>query len=169
MDVFYTLDKDDRLIETGGWWDQFAAENDGADAASGKVLGKSLWAFIESAEIRDYLEAVFGSSRDNKAQLCLPYRCDSPARPRLFQMVIDPLPSGGLILRHTAVKRFVPMLTSVSSGAHPHMTDTYCAICHSVPKGDLRIDPANMSGAPDPHEGVPFCPNCASVVAAARA
>ena len=161
MDSFYLLDGDDIITQTGGWWDQFAQQNDGSASLSEAVEGRALWGFVSGEQTRDYLGAVLGHVRETGQTALFPYRCDSPAQPRLFQMIVDPMPRQALVVRHRLVQRFMPTFVRAPDDAEPHGgSPSHCPICYSVRLNGASLDPADHSGSRAPHDGLRFCPDC---------
>jgi hypothetical protein len=85
--LVYHIDERDRLCEVSSTWAQFALDNDGAAVMPERVLGRSLWDFIEDAHIRElYRQMVNRARSGHTAQF--EYRCDAPEWRRLYRMTI---------------------------------------------------------------------------------
>jgi hypothetical protein len=86
-DLVYRIDAGDRLCHVNAEWDAFAIANGGAAVDSGRVLGRSLWAFIgEPGVISLYRTLVAGARQGRKARLR--FRCDGPAERRLLELTV---------------------------------------------------------------------------------
>lgn len=103
MKTYYILNANNIILETGGDWDRFASENDGAAAMGDQVRGHSLWRFVQGDGVRSYLNAVLFSCRSQGRGLVLPLRCDSPFERRDLRMTVTPLPGQLLKVSHHQV------------------------------------------------------------------
>jgi hypothetical protein len=71
----------------------FAQANEGGCLVDGSV-GEPLWAFISGPEVRLLYEALLARVRKANTAVDFTYRCDSPDRRRLFELVAVPLSDG---------------------------------------------------------------------------
>ena len=99
-DRWYLLDAEDRIVSVSKDWNAFALENGGESAVAAKIIGQSLWSFIDCTETQSYLSSLFFYCRGADSEICMTYRCDSPGVQRLFRMQIEPLPNRGIMIRH---------------------------------------------------------------------
>lgn len=104
MDTSYVICGSDRVVSTGGSWDEFAFQNDGENAASNKVIGHTLWDFINGSTARSYLNAIFFSCRTHFAVYRSLYRCDGPNQKRIFEMAVEPLADDALRISSTLIQ-----------------------------------------------------------------
>ena len=87
QELIYHIDGSDRICAVGADWAEFALANDGTAALPEKVLGRSLWDFIEDANVRElYRQIVLRVRSGYPAQF--EYRCDAPEWRRRFRMTI---------------------------------------------------------------------------------
>lgn len=80
--VIYVLDGEDRIIELGGQWDDFAQANDGEGLCGQAVIGTRFWDHISGDALRDLLGRVFQRARKLDEPITVPARCDSPGTVR---------------------------------------------------------------------------------------
>lgn len=87
QELIYRIDEENLLCEVNAAWTQFALANEGAAVMPERVLGRSLWDFIEDANIRElYRQMVRRARSGSTAQF--DYRCDAPEWHRRFRMTI---------------------------------------------------------------------------------
>lgn len=96
----YTIDAEDRITAVGPSWDPFARGNGGDGAHLFDPVGHPVWAFLQGAQVRSVLNAVFFAVRSEGRPLSLFQRCDSPGLIRTYRMTVAPLEAGGLHIRH---------------------------------------------------------------------
>lgn len=91
--LIYHIDKNDRLCSVSEDWSPFALANDGSEELSERVLGRSLWDFIEDTSVRElYRQMVHRARSGHPAQF--DYRCDAPECRRQFHMTIRAVADG---------------------------------------------------------------------------
>ena len=130
--VYYVLDTEFRILWVGGEWDEFALANSGANARSNEVLATSLMAHVADQTTRDVLARVITAVIDAQKPLRIDYRCDSSTMLRRFQMTVQPMKEGRVLLVHD--------LRDAKSFARPHVpwqhdktaSDFKCSFCNSV-------------------------------------
>lgn len=87
QELLYYIDAMDRLCAVSGDWVAFAQANDGNAVMPERVLGRSLWDFIEDPNIRELYRQMIQRVRSGfLAQF--DYRCDAPEWRRQFRMTI---------------------------------------------------------------------------------
>jgi hypothetical protein len=79
----------------GDEWDDLALENGVPDLTASRVVGRPVWDFIGGAEAQHLWRIIFDRARQGAA-LRLPYRCDSPARRRFYDMEIVRIGDGAV-------------------------------------------------------------------------
>lgn len=93
--VVYHIDPMDRLCEVNSAWSEVALANDGAGAMPDRVMGGSLWDFIEDSHVQELYRQILHRVRaGHPAQF--DYRCDAPEWRRLFRMTIR-MAAGGTV------------------------------------------------------------------------
>ena len=98
--MWFFLDPSNKIIDVSPDWDSQAGTLGGALVARRGIVGRSLWDFVNGAETRSYLNAVFFWCRQSGRGLSLPNRCDAPNLRRECRMDIAPDSEGGLEVRH---------------------------------------------------------------------
>lgn len=104
FELFYRLDNTDRIVETGGAWNQFAKENAGTELLGSAVIGRSLYDFIHGDVSRMFVRTLVDGVRILNRPRVVPYRCDSPGLRRYMEMSITCEPGGGILLEHRQVR-----------------------------------------------------------------
>ena len=96
---WYELDGENRVVDVGPGWDEFALENDSPGATRDHVVGRPLADFIDGAQTRSLLETVLDRVRSSDAPVELPFRCDAPAVRRFMTLSGAPTENGGVRIR----------------------------------------------------------------------
>lgn len=86
-EIVYRLDADDRIVEVGGDWNRFAAENGGSDLVP-PPLGRSVWDFFAGEEIRLVWSELFARARAGE-RVEVPFCCDAPGVERDCRIAIS--------------------------------------------------------------------------------
>lgn len=160
MKTSYTVDQDHRIICVGGSWDDFAAQNDGANAMAEQVIGHSLWKFTDGFEVQSFLNAIIFSVRQKNQVFTTLYRCDGPNTPRLFRMTATPLSQGHVQVDHALLETpqfpFSPSVVALVR----NVCNNRCSMCCSFKVGEDWIDPfahPETRFFPDSHVVCPAC------------
>ncbi len=85
----YVVDADDTIISVSDSWPVFARANDASESIASRVVGTSLWQFIEGREVQHLFRVVLQRVRENDTPVILPFRCDSPGMRRLMRLIIS--------------------------------------------------------------------------------
>ena len=108
----YAIDPFDTIVSVSEPWVEFAREN--AAPELGKVIGHSIWEYIEGKPTRDLYDVVFSRVRAQGDTIELPFRCDSPTVYRFMRLVVAPSDGGGVcfqgVLLREQEKPYEPML-----------------------------------------------------------
>lgn len=163
--IYYVLDSDYRILWVGGDWDEFALANAGDAARSNEVLATSLFRHIVDEATAQAIRRLVSAVREMQSALRMDYRCDSPTLLRRFQMTIQPMKDGRVLLVHDLrdARTFDRPLGHWKYQAQAE--DLKCSFCCSVraPGGDWT-PPEDLLG---PHPGevrYTVCPCCAVTV-----
>jgi hypothetical protein len=156
---FYRLNSLNRIVDAGGAWDAFARAAAAPGAGRDAVIGRSIWEFLQSAELQGYMNTLFVAARVTGHPISLPYRCDSKQVPRRYMMTITPLRKGGLMVRHD------PVMLSLEEGPNclpltAWHTETKCSVCCAVKVGEQWIDPFVQPSEMLFPKGLGVCPKC---------
>ena len=98
----YWIGADDRLIEVGGGWDEFARRN-GADRLAEPLPGRVLWSYFAGPDLTEVWRALVARVRAEGAGITVPFRCDAPDAKRWFEMVVSPERDGAVRFHTTLV------------------------------------------------------------------
>lgn len=144
-EVFYRLDRANRIIEVGGAWDRFANENDGGHLAAGSVLGTNLLDHVSGDATRYFLRSALNGVRRRGAARERRYRCDSPVMERVMGMVIEAEADGGLKVRHRLLqtRRVEPVLAYKIAAAamRPGELIVRCSFCLRLRRRNKWLEP----------------------------
>lgn len=88
--VRYRLDEQDRIVDVGGSWDDFAICNGAEELVQGAVLGLPLRSFVSGDVTRMFIDTMLLKARVRREPFTVPYRCDSPDCKRFFEMTLTP-------------------------------------------------------------------------------
>jgi hypothetical protein len=102
MVVEYRIDADDVLIDVGNGWATFARENGAAELAA-PGPDRTLWSFIDRAEITELWQLLVQRVRASQRPAQVPFRCDAPDARRWFDMTVAPEPGGSVHFRSVLV------------------------------------------------------------------
>lgn len=138
--VSYVLDSQNRIISTGGVWDEFADENGGTGSSLKDICGRSIWDFIKGDVTRMWLDSVFQYARAFGKTIERPYRCDSPDLKRFMRMRIIPEKEGVLRIEHEILsieKRSAPVNIKFGQST-VNGVNQRCSICGRVNMGEWK-------------------------------
>jgi hypothetical protein len=133
--VEYAINRDDRIVATGGNWDRFASENGGPAGVT--VIGASLWSFVSDSPVRSLWQGLIQRSRTSLTPITLGARCDSPDVRRLMNVVMAS--RGELTTFDVAIVRSEPRepISVVASAHHHDGVLKLCAWCHAIEMGSV--------------------------------
>jgi len=98
MVVEYRVDADDVVTRVEGGWAEFARDN-GAPELVDPSSDRTLWSYIDRAEIRELWQLLVQRVRQLQHEARVPFRCDAPHARRWFEMTITPEADGGVRFR----------------------------------------------------------------------
>jgi hypothetical protein len=103
-EILYRINARDELVSVGGAWTAFALENDGGDLAGDRVVGCSLWGFIDDESTRRLYRQLLKIVRHGNP-MTFPLRCDCPGQRRHLEMTLSPCPgdAGEVLFRSRLV------------------------------------------------------------------
>jgi len=133
--ITYTLDQDDKIISLSGNWEAFAQANQAGDELKiQKILGRSIWEFIQGIETNHLYNIIFQRIREGKPTTPFPFRCDSPALRRYLTLVIELLPQGHLKIESRTIsvtpREAVILLDKASLRSESLVT--LCSMCKKM-------------------------------------
>ncbi|WP_223635794.1 hypothetical protein [Rhodobacter sp. TJ_12] len=169
--VYYVVDAQFRILWIGGEWDDFALANGGAAARANTVLSSDLLAHVSGASTRTALAEMIGAVRETQRPARLDYRCDSPQMLRRFQLSIQPMKDGRVLMVHDLrdARAFdAPLPPWRADPAAKAQKCSFCGAVHRLggTKGKGQWDFAEDLGARHPQcVTYVICPGCAAQIA----
>lgn len=170
----YRLDAGDLVTSVGGEWDAFARENGSPEAAGERVTGEPLWTFIAGPETRHVYRLLFARVRAQGRPVRLACRGDAPGERRELELLIAPLPAGGLELtaRLLRSESRAPLAFLDHRAERNGRLAILCSLCKSVrmPDGDwAELDAAasrlaTLRRLPPPSPVYSICARCEASV-----
>ncbi len=130
----FEVDAHDAISWVSDDWILFARENDAAELTRERVVGRPLWDFIDSAEVRVLYRGLAHRVRARGRALEIPFRCDSPARARFMRMRISAAGGGGLgyeCVTEREVARVAAIVLAREETRGERML-TMCSLCKDV-------------------------------------
>lgn len=163
--VYYVLDPESRILWLGGDWDDFALSNGGAGACSNRVLSTPLFQHVAGETTRKALARMIAAVRDLGQPLRLDYRCDSPTLSRRFQLTIQPMKDGRVLMVHDLRDARAFEVALPQWHADETAAARKCSFCGAVHLPDAGWNFAEDLGADHP-AGVAYviCPGCAAQI-----
>lgn len=159
--TYYVLDQEFRVLWVGGEWDEFALANGGAGARANEVLSTSLMTYIADAPTQRAMAQLVEAVLDMQQPIRLDYRCDSMTMLRRFQLTVQPMRDGRVLVVHDLrdAESFPEPL--VPWQHDPDVADQKCSFCQAVRFGNGAWTPVMQLTAPHPAR-VAFClcPDC---------
>ncbi len=161
--VRYTIDADDRIVDVGGGWSEFAGANDGHSLLSG-IVGTSLWDHISGVSVRHIYRGLLSRARLGR-RIRIPCRCDGPDVKRDIELTLDGLPGGhvrfsGQVLaerkRHTVMLPPSSLLRACSWCARVWIEEAWLELEDAVE----RLDALGWKGGASPGFTHGICEDC---------
>jgi hypothetical protein len=132
--VHYVIDAEDKLIDLGKTWDDFALANDGEAVVSAEVVGRSLWDFIFDESTALLYKSLLTRLRATGNPIRFPFRCDSPDLRRHLVMTLSPLQNGNVEFRNSIVelepREAKAFFQAAVAGAKEYFY--MCSVCNKV-------------------------------------
>lgn len=174
----YRLDAADRVKWVSDGWVDYARANAADSLRTDDVLGRSVWEFIDGAEVTGLYHALFQKVRSTGEAVTLLCHCDSPRVKREMEIRIVPHAEGGIEVVATIVSEQSRPAVPLLDHALPRSDDvlSMCSWCRRVlthPDRWLPIEHAIeelelFSGRVLPKLSHGACPDCYSRVMAAE-
>jgi hypothetical protein len=163
--VYYVLDSELRVLWIGGEWDEFAIANGGDAARANEVLSTSLRDHIADPDTTEAMIRLVEAVQEATAPLRIDYRCDSYTLLRRFQMTIQPMKDGRVLVVHD-LRDARTFDTPHAPWRHtPGASAGKCSFCCSVQTNDKVWRAAEVLGEDHPTEvAYTICPACAGHV-----
>jgi hypothetical protein len=99
----YTVDVSNRIVAVDDEWDTAAVSSVPGGPVAATIVGRPLDEFLVGDATKMFVRSALDASRLLGESRVLPYRCDSPAERRQYEMVISPLDDGLVKVEHRLV------------------------------------------------------------------
>lgn len=145
----YRVDSKDRITWVSPRWLAFAQENGAPELTEQRVVGRSLWEYVDGDATRAVYEKLHRQVRQQGEPVVVPFRCDSPSLRREMQLTIRS-EHEGLLLYESAIVMSAPCSpVNVLDLSLPRSLSflTMCSCCKRVliePDGWLEISDASV-------------------------
>lgn len=93
-EFIHRIDANNRIVYANAAWWQFAKENGAGDLTPEKILGRSLYDFIDGGSTKDVLRLIIERTRAGRTPHPIPYRCDAPTVRRYMEMRVQQVENG---------------------------------------------------------------------------
>ncbi len=130
MAIWYLLDDQERIVEVGGDFDQFARDNQGPANLAQEVVGHSLWAFVQGRELRHLLRLLLQQAEAGLVRV--PLRCDAPHEFRLIEMEIIAKPPHRLVRFQSLLNQTNNLDLATTESPGDDRPVTLCSWCNNV-------------------------------------
>lgn len=160
METAYILNHESRIDRVEGSWNEFASQNDGAEAFAEKVVGHSIWNFTAGFEVQSFLNAVFFFVQRSNAVFETKYRCDGNDTYRLFSMTVSPSDEGGLRVSHKLLQKNKNESPGKLVMLENHRCLNRCSMCCHFKVGNEWIDPFAHPEERFFPKSYTICPSC---------
>lgn len=170
--ITYRVDAEDLLVEVGGDWHGFAAEN-GCSTLTPAPLGRSLWSFVTGEETLMLWQGLLARARAGE-RVSVPYRCDAPGLRRFLTMQLGADEDGSVLLTSLLVleeRRTEVSWLATTAGPGAELVRS-CSWCRSFAVGDEWVEVEEAVARLRLLESAPpqithgLCPGCAGMLAA---
>ncbi len=103
--LYYTVDQNNILTGVGGYWDDFANDNNGNSLTDDSVVGTPLIGYIVGDETRSFVTLLLARARARGSLHYLLYRCDAPDEIRLMSMTLIASEGDMVLIAHRVIER----------------------------------------------------------------
>lgn len=86
--VRYAIDSNDAIDFVNEDWDVFAERNSGGRVLGDKILGRSIWDFLDDAHTCEFYRIMLEQVRGGRGPIQFGFRCDSDTERRFLRMNI---------------------------------------------------------------------------------
>lgn len=130
----YRIDRNGTINYVNLQWLSFACENNAANLNRDTVLGQSLAHYIAGKETQYLYDVLIHKVRTVRKPLWIPFRCDSPSLRRYMELMLSPLPHGGIEFATRIVKQEPRLAVPALDAAQPRSKRfvVMCSWCKRV-------------------------------------
>ncbi len=170
----YGINPADVITWVSDEWLRFAQENDAPELSVAHVVGQSLWRFVVGADVQQIYRELFRSLRSKRAEVIIPFRCDSPAVIRHMELTLRSPGNGviefeGRLLRHETRD---PVSVLSRHAQRSNESISICSLCRRllwqkewIDVGAMIVRRRLFSTEPIPRLDETVCPDCQSKLA----
>lgn len=132
-DIWYLLDRDDRIIGLDGTWNDVAMQGGGPKAVSERVMGTRIYDHVAGHFTKKFLREFLDRARCSGQLARQSYRCDTPLLKRLMEMRAEIEPGDLLRVSHCTVgASALPFAIPVRDVPRPQARHLRCSICNRL-------------------------------------
>ena len=148
--VCYQVDVRDTIRSVNAAWNLFAAKNDAAALTAERVIGRSLWSYVDGEDVIAIYQSLLAFVRQRAQEVSFPYRCDSPNMKRFMVMNVVPLADEAIEFQNQTVgyerRNHEILVEYVTRDAQPYALR--CSSCNRFRPHDvwLEVDEALAEG-----------------------
>ena len=124
----YHVDHNDIVVSCDAAWLRFAQEHGAPELDVSRVIGRSLWDFIATAETRSLYHLLVAKSRAAQTSVAVSFRCDGPTCRRAMRLTITPLVDNQLMFTSVLVEEEPRPYVALLDTTLPR-SDTYLTLC----------------------------------------
>ena len=150
-------------------WLEFAIENGALSLTQSKVVGTSIWRFVTGDSTRRLYEELFRRLRVHRAELAIPFNCDSPTVVRDMTLTLRALGAGSIELegRLNSTRERQPISLLDPYIERMAGTVSICSLCRKVQLASdwISVEEAVvrkrwLTSTPLPQLDEALCPIC---------
>jgi hypothetical protein len=132
--IAWDIDAEDRLCGFSHSWLSSTPPRERDELAPSRLLGRSMFAMIDDADLRTAYHAIYRHVRQRKQCIRFAYRCDTATERRSYLLQVAPGPAGGLrfATRLLARRQRAPQPGWDHSAGFPPAVWDFCSQCNQV-------------------------------------
>ena len=165
----YRIDAADRITFVSPGWLGFAEANEAPELTADFVVGRPIWDFITGSDTRIFYQAIFHNLRFRRAEITIPFRCDSPTVVRQMTLILrllemDAIECRGILL-HTQIRTPITILFRWQVRSNDSLP--ICSLCRRLAFQNewMEVHEAMAHGrftniSPPPRLEETVCPMC---------
>lgn len=130
----YRIDENDRIMFVNSDWLRFAEENDASHLTSARVLGSSVWDYVDGSVTRQLYQELFRHLRTGRKERQLPFNCDAPTIVRSMTLTIRTMGGGAIELEGSLVRTQVRLPARILDCRSPRNEEhiAICSLCRAL-------------------------------------
>ena len=168
---WYWIDRSDAITRVSDQWLRFAQENEAPELTTPRVLRQPIWRFIVGADLQRVYRELFRSLRSHRAELIIPFRCDSPTVVRHMELTLRSLGNGVIELEGRLLRQQTREPVDVFSrrARRSNESISICSLCRRflwendwIDVGVMIVRRRLFTTEPIPRLDETVCPDCRS-------